>query len=402
MTLTPARTRHIGVGTFVTTQRMRDLVSRVLDSGRISYGPMSLEFEQRFSRLHGCQYGILSSSGTSALQIGLQALKETRNWNNGDRVICPATTFIASANVILHNGMVPTFVDVDPVTFNLNPDLIERALTGNTRAIMAVHLFGQPANMTVINDIARRYGLAVIEDSCECIGAMHRGHVVGSLSDVAGFSFYAAHIVVTGVGGMATTNDSILAGKIRSLSNHGLTLDCLDPGINFSPRPVPNRSFRFESVGHSSRLTEIEAAIGLAQLDDLTHELAARRRNALHLFTGLSNINKHYREVFQLPVIAEGNTHSYMMFNVVLKEGDRESLIRHLASYGVETRDSLPLLIQPAFRYVNQDDYPVSVNLIRNAFYVGVHGGLTVDDMSYLVDCFGTWVDPDYGAMYLK
>lgn len=399
-TQAPPRTRHIGVGTYTPNALTYRLVQEVLDSGRISYGPKSLEFEKRFAAIHDARYAIISNSGTSSLQVALQALKELRHWNNGDRVICPAQTFIASANVILHNRMVPTFVDVDERTSNLNPQLIEDAITPNTRAIMAVHLFGQPADMTAINEIAKRRGLAVIEDSCETLMARHQGKMVGTLGDVAAFSGYVAHVLVTGVGGMATTNDPEIAGKIRSLQNHGLTLECLDPGENFSPRPVPNRQFRFESTGHSMRLTEFEAALGLAQMDDLDAIVGARRRNALHLAAGLNNINNHYRDVFQLPYTLPGNEHDYMMFNLVLKEGDRESLIAWLAENDIETRDSLPLLSQPAFWYLNKEDYPVATRMLTNAFYLPCHQALGPDDISYVIGCIGEWVDPEYANIW--
>lgn len=396
MTPTPARTRHIGVGTFQVSDKMRQLVSQVLDSGRISYGPMSLEFEQRFSRMHGCEYGILSNSGTSSLQVALQAMKELYGWADGDEVIVPAMTFVASANIVIHNRMVPIFVDIDPVTYNINPDLIEKSLTPRTRAIVAVHLFGQPANMTAINDIANRHGLMVIEDSCETMLATHAGKVVGSMGDVAAFSFYSSHILVTGVGGISTTNNPDIAGKMRSLTNHGLTLDCLDAGVNFSPRPVPNRSFRFESVGHSFRITELESALGLAQLDDLEQYIAIRRRNANHMIAGLSAVNSHYKDVFQLPQTASDNTHSWMMFVTVLKEGNRESLIRHLGECGIETRDAVPLLSQPAYSYVNKRRFPVATYMLDHAFYTGLHHLLTPEDIRYVVDCFGVWSDSEY------
>lgn len=399
-TQAPPRTRHIGVGHFQTTPLMRQLVNEVLDSGRISYGPMSLAFERRFAELHGAQYAILSNSGTSSLQVALQALKEIRHWNNGDRVICPAQTFIASANVIIHNRMTPTFVDVDERTSNINPQLIEDAITPNTRAIMAVHLFGQPADMTAINEIAKRRGLAVIEDACEAMMARHNGQMIGTLGDVAVFSLYVSHILVTGVGGIATTNDPEIAGKIRSLQNHGLTLECLDAGENFSPRPVPNRLFKFESVGSSMRLTEFEAALGLAQIDDLDANIGARRRNGKHLTAGITNINNHYRDVFQAPYTLPGNEHDFMMYNLVMKQGDRDSLIAWLAQNGIETRDSVPLLSQPAFWYLNKEDYPVAARMLTSAFYLPCHNGLGPEDIGFIIGCIGEWVDPMFPNIY--
>lgn len=392
----PPRVRHIGVGTFKATALTRQLVAQVLDSGRVSYGPLSLEFEQRFAALHDCQYAVLSNSGTSSLQVALQALVERNGWEAGGQVIVPATTFVATANIVIHNRMRPVFVDVDPVTYNINPELIERALTPWTRAIIPVNLFGQPADLSAVRAIADRRGLAVIEDSCETMFVSHQGRPVGSWGEVGCFSTYVAHLLVTGVGGLATTNDADLAARMRSLVNHGLTLDCLNPGENFSPQAAPGRRFRFGSTGHSYRLTELEAALGLAQLDEVDSMLAARRRNARHLAQGLKNINEHYGDTFQLPATAPGNEHAFMMFPIVLRRGDKEALTEHLNAYGIETRDMLPILGQPAFRYLAPSDYPVSANIVANGLYVGCHQDLAPEDIRYMVDVFGIWAHSAY------
>lgn len=401
-TATPARVRHIGVGTFRATHYMRSLVAEVLDSGRISYGPLSLEFEQRFARAHECAYAILANSGTSALQVALQALREIHGWGRGEQVIVPATTFVATANIVLHNGMRPVFVDVDPRTYNIDVAQIERYLTRDTRAIIPVSLFGQPADLARVCQLADAHGLKVIEDSCETMFVSHHGKSVGAWGDVGCFSTYVAHLIVTGVGGLSTTNNSDYAAKMRSLVNHGMELACLNPGENFSPRPAPGRRFRFETAGHSYRITELEAALGLAQIDDMPAMLAARARNTRHLAQGLANINDHYGETFQLPYVAPGNEHAWMMFPIVLRRGDKEDLIRHLNAYGVETRDMLPLINQPAFKYLVPGDYPVSQNLIANGLYVGCHQDLTPQDIRYLVDVFGLWAAPDaYQAIHV-
>lgn len=394
--------RHVGVGTFKATDKMRSLINEVLDSGQISYGPMSLKFELEFAKRHRCEYGILSNSGTSALHVALQALKEVHKWPDGSRVIVPATTFVATANIVLHNNMVPVFVDVDPLTYNIDPKEVEKKVNLDTRAIIPVNLFGQPADLNAITEIAYNFGLKTIEDSCETMFVTHKGLSVGSWGDIGCFSTYVAHLLVTGVGGISTTNDADYAAKMRSLVNHGLTLDALNPGKNFSPQAAKGRRFKFESTGHSFRITELEAALGLAQLDDMDTNLAKRRRNARHLTQGLQNINEHYKDMFQLPTIADGNEHAFMMFPIVLKQGDKEDLMRHLNSYNIETRDMLPLLNQPAFWYLPQQDYPVSMNLIQNGLYVGVHQDLTPEDIKYMVDVFGLWVDKGFPAIYLN
>ena len=163
----------------------------------------------------------MCNSGTGALQLALQALRETHGWPDGAEVIVPAITFVASVNVILFNRLTPVLADVDPLTYNIDPRQAEARVTDGTVAIMPVHLFGQPADMTSIMDLAGRHGLHVIEDSCEAVAVRHRGQPVGSFGDFGCFSTYMAHIVTTGVGGLALTDDEGLATRFRSLMNHG-------------------------------------------------------------------------------------------------------------------------------------------------------------------------------------
>lgn len=398
---TPAR--HIGVGTFTTTPLMRQLVATALDSGRISYGLLSLAFERRFAELHGQQYATLSNSGTSALQVALQAMKEIHGWGRGDQVIVPATTFVATANIVLHNGMRPVFVDVDPVTYNIDVSQIERHLTSQTRAILPVSLFGQPANLSAVRALADAHGLKVLHDSCEMMFTTHAGRPAAQWADISCYSTYVAHLVVTGVGGLSLTDNPAYAAKMRSLVNHGLALDCLNPGENFSPQPAPGRRFRFETTGHSFRITELEAALGLAQLDDeyIREMLRKRRAYAQRLTHALTRLNERYGPHFQAPAVAAGSDSAWMMFPIVLTRGSKEALMAHLNAYGIETRDMLPLINQPAFKYLNASDYPVSANLIENGLYIGCHQGLTPEDMEYINDVLGLWVDPDYQAIHV-
>jgi dTDP-4-amino-4,6-dideoxygalactose transaminase len=290
---------------------MRLYLNQVLDSNRISYGEKSLAFEKKFAKLHNCEYAILSNSGTSALEVALQAMKEVNGWDDGDEVIVPATTFVATANVVIHNHMEPVFVDIDAVTYGINPRLAHEAVTDKTRAIIPVHLFGQPCEMNAVMAVAKEQGLGVIEDSCETMFADHHGQSVGSMGDIGCFSTYVAHLLVTGVGGICTTNNAAYAAKIRSLVNHGLELQHLNPGDNFAPQPTVGRRFSFDTMGHSYRITEMEAALGLAQLDDLyIHDmLTIRRRNARHLTAGLRLLNQGNGDIFHLPITLEHNSH---------------------------------------------------------------------------------------------
>ena len=171
--------------------------------------------------MHGCRFGVLSNSGTSALHVAVAALKEIHGWADGDEVIVPAVTFVATINVVIHNNLTPVLVDVDPHYYELDPDGVENAVTARTRAMIPVHLFGQPCDMDPLMDIARRHDLRVIEDSCETMVAKYKGRTVGSFGDIACFSTYVAHLLTTGVGGLNTTNSPEYAVSLRSLINHG-------------------------------------------------------------------------------------------------------------------------------------------------------------------------------------
>ena len=380
--------RKVTTGDFRATDRARQLVNEVLDSGRIGYGEKSKEFEKKFAALHGCRYGILSNSGTSSLHVALQALKELHGWGDGDRVIVPATTFVATANIVRHNKLVPSFVDVSPDTFNIDESLIEREINRDTRAIIPVHLFGQPANLKAIRSLARQYNLSVIEDSCETMFVRQAGELVGSVGDIGCFSMYVAHLIVTGVGGIATTNNPDYAAKMRSLVNHGLDIDFLNVDDNFAPQPMLNRRFRFNTIGHSFRITEFEAAVGLAQLDQdyITHLLQKRARHAIDLILGIGAINKIHGGVLKTQVLPPGTEHARMMFPIVVRDEQlRDPLLDFLYERGIETRDMLPILNQPIYKWLAPRDFPVSDMLVRCGFYVGCHQYLENEDIQHIL-----------------
>lgn len=391
----------IGVGTFTTTPKMRELVNRVLDSERISYGPMSRELEQRFAALHGCDYGVLSNSGTSSLQVALQAMKEIHGWKDGDEVIVPAVTFVATANIVLHNRMKPVLVDVDPIHYGINPGEIEHAITSRTRAVIPVHLFGQPCDMVGVDGVLNGR-LGVIEDSCECMfvrqktlcddGEMHYKQV-GSLGDIGCFSFYVAHLLTAGVGGIGITQSPIYAQKMRSLVNHGrdgiyISIDDDKDTETEKKQEIISRRFRFESIGHSFRITELESAIALAQLDDWEQMVAARQYNAYRLTEGL----KQWEHRLQLPSERPGSGHAYMMYPVVLRDEPKIGLVTYLEERGIETRDMLPLTNQPVYRGMfNEDDYPVAKWINESGFYVASHQDLTEDEIDRIIETFSAW-----------
>ena len=382
----------IGVGTMNVSPRAKALVNEVLDSNRLSYGPMTQAFEAGFAQAHACRFGVMSNSGTSALLVALAALKELHGWADGDEVILPAVTFAGTVNIVFHARMRPVLVDVDPIHYELDPEKIEAAVTPRTRAVIPVHVFGQPCDMDHVLELARRYGLRVIEDSAETMFATYRGRSVGSLGDIGCFSTYAAHLLTTGVGGLNTTDNPDYADKLRSLINHGrdstyLNIDDDDRKSPEELRRIVSRRFSFVSLGYSFRLTEMEAALGLAQLEVGTELIAVRRKNAAYLTRKLSG----HEASLQLPRIRTGCEHSFMMYPIVLREREKDALVNFLEQNRVETREMLPLTNQPLYRRlldIGETDYPVAGWINRSGFYVGCHQDLTLADLDRIVELF--------------
>lgn len=337
--------------------------------------------------MHGCSHGLFCNSGTSALQIALAALKERHrfDYEDGDEVLVPAITFIATSNVVLQNNLKPVFVDVDPVTFNMNPDKIAEKITDRTRAIIPVHLFGLPADMPRIMNVAHHYGLGVIEDSCETVAASVAGRIVGSWGDAACFSQYIAHHVTAGVGGIVTTNDKELDTLCRSLMAHGRDsiYTNIDDDDSIS-KDMIERRYKFDRVGYSFRCTELEAALGVAEMERLAENLSIRRANAARL----TMLLKPFEDLIQTPVIPEGYEHSFMMFPFVCKEGvDRDDLLLYMEQKGIETRFMFPLLSQPIYRRLFPglaEQYPVASRLEKQGAFVGMHQGMTGADVHFI------------------
>ena len=391
--------RHIGVGTFHVTDEMRACVNQVLDDERISYGYFSRELEHHFSKIHECKYGVLSNSGTSSLQVALQALKELRGWQDGDEVLIPSVTFVATANIVLHNRMKPVLVDVELNYYELDPHKLQMyygsLITPRTRAIIPVHAFGQPCDMTKIMVFAKAHNLAVIEDSCECMFVKHANKMVGSFGDVACFSTYVAHLLITGVGGIATTNDPVLAAKMRSLVNHGrdgiyMSIDDDKELGKEALNEVISRRFNFTSIGHSFRITELEAALGLAQLNDYQDMIDRRNINAFILTKKLECLSIY----LNLPRVRFDTQHSWMMYPILAYGNHKRPLCEYLEENGIETRDMLPLINQPCYKGLwNPDDYRAAQEVDRCGFYVGIHQDLKEDDLTYIADTIGAYYD---------
>lgn len=383
--------RRVEIGHLKISAKGRTYVNQVMKNNRLSYGPFTEKFETLFASLHGTKYAVASSSGTAALQIALAALKEKHNWPDGSEILVPATTFIATSNVVLYNNLKPVFVDIEPHYYEIDPDQIEQHITKKTRAVIPVHLFGQPADMEPIMAIARHHKLSVIEDSCETMLASYKGKSVGSFGDIACFSTYVAHLLTTGVGGLNTTNDPELAIMLRSLANHGrdsiyLNIDDDDTASKEKFHMILKKRFSFVRLGQSARITELESALGLAQLEDeFADQIKKRRKNGKMLTTLL----EEFSDIIQLPHIRPGSEHSFMMYPLVLRHQKKEKLVEYLEDHGIETRDLLPLINQPVYKSLfnlRPQDYRVSQWLIESGFYIGCHHGLKGIDLEYIAE----------------
>jgi perosamine synthetase len=307
-------------------------VVSVLRGSRLSLGPKMEEFEELVCRYVDQPFGIAVNSGTAGLHLCIRAL----GIGAGDEVIVPSFTFVAVANAVRYEGAAPVFVDIEPRHLNLDPSLIEAAITPRTRAIIAVHTFGCPANMPAILEIARRHGLRVIEDACEAIGAQYQGRHVGSFGDAAVFAFYPNKQITTGEGGLVVTGDPQLAREIRAMRNHG--------------RYESDDWHQHSILGYNYRLSEINCALGCAQMRRITEILALRERVARRyeaLLRDLTTLILPPTDVAEIRL-------SWFVYVVRLtdtfSQDQRDAIVRMLHQRGIACgRYFAPIHTQPAY-----------------------------------------------------
>jgi dTDP-4-amino-4,6-dideoxygalactose transaminase len=342
-----------------------DAVTHTLDSQHFILGPEVEALEKAISVLTGCSHAIGCASGSDALILALLALEIDR----ADEVITTPFTFVASAGSIARVGAKPVFVDIDPVTFNINPQAIEKAITPRTKAIMPVHLFGLSADMNAIHEIAAAHRLSVIEDAAQAIGARYEGRAVGSLGQLGCFSFFPSkNLGGAGDGGMITTNDAKLADRLRVLRVHGA-----------------RTKYEYEMLGMNSRLDALQAAILRVKLRHLDRWAVARRNNA-----------QRYRELFRefrlesmitSPVASARLSHVYNQFTIRVK--DRDALREHLQDRGIPTEIYYPkpLHLQKAFAYLGhkKGDFPASESACLEVMSLPIYPELTEEQQRSVV-----------------
>lgn len=339
-------------------QEEKDAVLAVLESGQLAQGRVVADFEQAFAELCGVPEAVAVANGTAALHLALLA----HGIGPGDEVITTPFSFIATANSILFTGARPVFADIDPASYTIDVEHAASLITPRTKAIMPVHLYGQPADMGPLMELAAQHGLAVIEDAAQAHAARYAGRPVGSFATGC-FSFYPTKNMTSGEGGMVTTADPALAERLRMLRQHGM-----------------NRQYFHESLGYNLRLTDLQAAVGLAQLPKLAGWTAARQANAAYYSARLP--------ADVAPATRSGSEHVFHQYTLRVP-GDRERAVALLAERGVQARVYYPLCIhqQPLYRQLGYTDrLPQAEAAAHSVLSIPVHPALTAAERAQVAE----------------
>jgi dTDP-4-amino-4,6-dideoxygalactose transaminase len=348
-------------------------IQRALDDNWVSEGVNVREFEQKFADKFGYKHAIATSSGTDADLVSCALLYDF-GAKRGDEIIVPALSFASTANSILAAGFIPKFVDIKVETLNIDPAKIEAAITGKSRAIMLVHTMGKPCDMDAIVELARVHDLKVIEDACEAHGASYKGKFIGSIGDMGTFSFYTAHVVVCGEGGMIVTNNDEIADVARSVKSHG--------------RPFNSVYFDFQRIGFNSRMNELTAAIGLEGIDHFDETFNKRKKNLYTLLELTEKLSDYCYFISE----EDYEVVSPHAFPLVLKDEkfERDKLYSYLEARGIQCKTLFGCLPTQhgAFKFLGYEygQFPVSEYVGTNGLHWGIHQYLSDDDLLYIRD----------------
>lgn len=389
--------KQVSFGTIQIPDLTKRLVNEILETTRISSGKYVRMFEDKFAELLGVKEAVAVSTGTDADVLALAVLHDY-GAKSDDEIIVPALSFVATGNAVVHARFRPVFVDVDRNTLNIDPNLIDSAITEKTKAIMPVHLMGKLAEMDTINAIAKKYDLWVVEDAAEAHGAFYKGKPAGTLADMAAFSTYVAHIITTGEGGVITTNNEEHAEILRSLRSHGRACKCKQCTLNVASGYCPKRfsggegediRFIFERIGYSSKMNELEAAIGLGNLENYRTIVEKRRRNLLYVLDRFEQFSPYLSTIKQEPHEQIG-PHAIPITINEQASFNRAEFTNYLEKKGIETRTlfaSMPTQC-PGFAYLDYKlgEFPNSEYLGNNAIHIGVHHDLEIEHMEYVLE----------------
>jgi CDP-6-deoxy-D-xylo-4-hexulose-3-dehydrase len=377
----------------------------------LTAGRFAQTFERRFADFFGLRHALLVNSGSSANLLALSCLTSPalgeRRLRPGDEVIAAAASFPTTVNPILQNDLVPVFLDVTVPTYNLDVRQLEEALSDRTRAIIVAHTLGNPFDLDAVTEFARAHDLWLIEDCCDAVGSTYRGQLVGTFGDLATTSFYPAHHMTTGEGGCVLTNEARLKRLVESFRDWGRDCWCA-PGeddtcgkrfeLQFGELPSGyDHKYVFSHVGYNLKATDLQAAVGVAQLEKLPAFIAARRRNFARLLEGVSDLE----EFFILPEASPHSDPCWFGLPLAIRPGaplGREDLLRFLNKRRIATRLLFAgnLVRQPAYRerhFRMVGDLPVTDFVMNEMFWLGVFPGLSESGLDYMVDCLREAVD---------
>ncbi|GAB2828807.1 DegT/DnrJ/EryC1/StrS family aminotransferase [Lentzea nigeriaca] len=352
--------------TVVDVAAAEELVLQVLRSGAIAQGPMVKRFEDAFAGVAGVPHAIAVNNGTTALVASLQVL----DLQPGDEVITSPFTFVATLNAILEAGATARFADIRDDDFNIDADKVAAAVTPNTKVLMPVHLYGQTADMGKLVPLAQEHGLALVEDSAQAVGATFEGRPAGSFG-IGCFSLYATKNITTAEGGVITTSDDTIADRLRVLRNQGM-----------------RARYQYEMAGHNYRMTDVHAAIGIPQLENLDQITKARQANADALNKGLAGIKG-----LQLPQVLPGRTHVWHQYTVLITDDapvSRDEFAAKLTEKGIGNGTYYPKTVFDYDCYRDNpkvviSDVPVAERVARQALSLPVHPKLTDADLDTIV-----------------
>jgi len=342
-------------------------VVKVLKSGILTQGlgagPMVTEFENSFSKFVKAKHAVAVNTGTAALHLAVAGT----GIKPGDEVILPSFTFVSTAEVVVIAGAKPVFVDIDPETYNISPGMIERAVTKKTKAIMPVDLYGLPADMQPIREIAEKHGLTIIEDAAQAHGAAYKGKPPGAFADTACWSFYASKNMTTGEGGMITTNDDKIAETLRFMRSHG-----------------EKEKYKSLMLGHNYHMPEIQAAIGCVQLKKLPKFLAKRSENANKLTEKLRKT-----KCLQLPKEPKEYKHSWYLYTVRMKdasEKERDRIVEELRRKEIDAQVyyRYPVHLMPYYSKFGKYGLPETEKVAKQVFSLPVHPGVTAQQIDFI------------------
>ncbi|MCD4703676.1 MAG: DegT/DnrJ/EryC1/StrS family aminotransferase [Methanosarcinaceae archaeon] len=355
---------HINFSEMYVDDDIRSAVAQVLDSGRFIKGNNLRQFEQEFAEFCNTEYAIGVSSGTSAILLTMMALGIKKD----DEVIVPSHTFIASASPAKFLGATPVYVDVDPETYTIDPTQLEDAISANTKAIIAVHLYGHPADMDPIMDIATSHNIPVVEDACQAHAGEYKGKRTGSMGDIGVFSFFPSkNMTVAGDGGMVVTSNEELAEKISMLRDHGR-----------------KEKYVSDMLGLNLRLSEIPAAVGREQLKHLPEWTDRRRAVA-------AEYDRLLADVVDTPTAAAWAKHVYHLY--VIQTDDRDGLAQYLKDNGISTGIHYPVPVhkQPCME-AGDVELPVTDTLVDRILSLPMHPQMTDEQVQYVAEKIQEWV----------